>query len=116
MYLTVKKDRHLYPFAISGYLLIIIRTSLVGVYFTSLGPRTSTSTLIQNNFANSGNYVRNPSVFYHRIKHVVEITFNEDDVEKIQDGSRDLYVYRGDVDLTRFSRYEYSIYKNPNPP
>ncbi|KXJ18995.1 hypothetical protein AC249_AIPGENE10979 [Exaiptasia diaphana] len=85
-----------------------------GVYFTKLDHGNPANTLIQNNFVNRGQRLRDPSKFIDRISHVVKITFSKENVKKINDGSRDIWVHQGDIDLNDYIG-RYRIYPRLNP-
>jgi hypothetical protein len=86
-----------------------------GVYFTSLHPSHNPTKLVSNNFIKNGAPLRSggSTALFEKIRYVVRVTFQKDEVEKITDGDRDIYLYRGDVHL---ENYDYSVGPNPNCP
>ncbi|KAK3749699.1 hypothetical protein QZH41_014972 [Actinostola sp. cb2023] len=82
-----------------------------GVYFTSLDPYNDPKSILLNNYDDRGR-VTNSKRLWAKIEWVVEVCIDEDKVEKVEEGNRDVYLYPdGDVDLTK---YQWKVYKNPN--
>ena len=81
-----------------------------GVYFTSIGPteRNQKSVLL-NNFDDNGWVVRGKKL-WAKLEWVIKVEMNINEVTEVAAGGRDVYLYEGDVDL---SKYNYDIYKNP---
>ncbi|KAK3703677.1 hypothetical protein QZH41_019170 [Actinostola sp. cb2023] len=82
-----------------------------GVYFTSLSPYTDPTSLALNNFTNGGTQVTDE--LYRKICSVIQITFQEHEVQKIFKRNRDIYLYRGSIALSNYEG-RYQIYRNPN--
>ena len=80
-----------------------------GVYFTSLGPDDHSLTSIRrNNFDDRGLVLRGNNLLY-KLEWVVQVEMNINDVTQVPAEGRDIYLYEGDVDL---SKYDYRIYPN----
>ena len=83
----------------------------LGVYFTSLGPGDNSLTSIRrNNFDDRGWVLRGNNLLY-KLEWIVEVEMNKNEVTEVTVEGRDIYLYEGDVDL---SKYKHSIYENPN--
>ena len=82
-----------------------------GVYFTSFGPGDHSVTSIRrNNFDDRGWVLRGNNLLY-KLAWVVQVEMNIYEVTQVPANGRDVYLYNGNVDL---SKYNYNIYKNPN--
>lgn len=81
-----------------------------GVYFTSIGPteRNQKSVLL-NNFDDNGWVVRGKRL-WAKLEWVIKVEMNINEVTEVAADGRDVYLYEGNVDL---SKYNYDIYKNP---
>ena len=87
------------------YLLILL---FLGVYFTSLDPSHDPKSILLNNYDDRG-FVINSKPLWAKIEWVVEVYIDEDEVEKIEESNRDVYLYPGDVNLTK---YQWKVYQN----
>ena len=82
-----------------------------GVYFTSIDPNNDPKKILLNNYDDAGR-VTNSKRLWGKIAWVIEVNMDENEVTKVPNANRDVYLYKGDVDL---DNYQYSIYKNPKP-
>lgn len=83
----------------------------LGVYFTSLGPGDNSLTSIRRNNFDDGGWVLRGNNLLYKLEWVVEVKMNKNEVTQAPAEGRDIYLYEGDVDL---SKYDYRIYQNPN--
>ena len=80
-----------------------------GVYFTSIDPNNDPKKILLNNYDDRGNVV-NSKRLWDKIDWVIEVNMDENKVTKVSKDNRDVYLYKGDVDL---KNYQCKIYKNP---
>lgn len=80
-----------------------------GVYFTSIDPSNDPKTILLNNYDDRG-FVINSQRLWAKIDWVIEVKMQMNNIEKVYDSNRDVYLYKGDVHL---NNYQHSIYKNP---
>lgn len=81
-----------------------------GVYFTSIGPTEhNQKSVLLNNFDDNGWVVRGKN-FWAKLEWVIKVEMNINEVTEVAAKGRDVYLYDGDVHL---SKYNYDIYKNP---
>ena len=82
----------------------------LGVYFTSLDPSHDPKEILINNYDDAG-HVQRSERLWAKTEWVVEIEMGENEVKKIKNSNRDVYLNKNDVHL---KKYKYSIYENPN--
>ncbi|XP_031551834.1 uncharacterized protein LOC116289084 [Actinia tenebrosa] len=80
-----------------------------GVYFTSIDPSNDLRSILLNNFDDAGRVI-NSGRLRDKTEWVIEVSIPRNEVEKVPEDNRDVYVYRGHVDLTL---YKHRIYPNP---
>ena len=73
-----------------------------GVYFTSLSPETGIKKLMANNFDGGKKVLEN------RRNHLqtfiaIRISINSEKLYRVQHDDRDIWIFKGNVDLTEFS-------------
>ena len=82
-----------------------------GVYFTSFSPDDhSIKSIRRNNFDDRGRALMGNNLLY-KLEWVVQVEMDINEVTQVPANDRDVYLYNGNVDL---SKYTHSIYKNPN--
>jgi hypothetical protein len=81
-----------------------------GVYFTSIDPYNDPKAILLNNYDDAGHVV-NSKRLWAKIKWVVEVCIPINEVKKIPEANRNVYLYSGDFNL---SSYQSKIYENPN--
>ena len=83
-----------------------------GVYFTSLDPELhDPKELLYNNYDDAGQ-VGTSKRLWAKLEWVVKVEMDVNEVEKTKnDRNRDVYLYKGNVNL---NNHQYKIYKNPN--
>ena len=79
-----------------------------GVYFTSIDPSNDPKKILLNNYDDRG-FVVNSKRLWRKIDWVVEVDMDKNEVTKVSNSNRDVYLYEGDVDL---DNYQYRIYEN----
>ena len=73
-----------------------------------MAPSNDPEEILRNNYDNGGSVVNNPQM-RAKVECVVEVSIDRDLVEKVR-GQRDVYLYKGNLDL---NKHQHSIYTNP---